>query len=176
MACAGSLPMIAYPEPRNTSPASPRCGFTRATAASRDSRMISQFRRPTRQVWSKPRMSHKVPDSLIKAVEPYVYGRYSSIPALYGLARHVVEHGIPGDYIECGVARGGSAAIVGAALADEDRRLWLYDSFEGLPEPTPEDGAYAADFVGEYRGSIADVHGVMDRAGVPLSKIETIAG
>lgn len=59
---------------------------------------------------------------------------------------HVLEHKIPGDFIETGVWRGGACIYMRAilkALAVNDRTVWVADSFEGLPEPNPE--RYAAD-------------------------------
>jgi O-methyltransferase len=48
---------------------------------------------------------------------------------------------IPGDLVECGVWRGGASILMRGVLAaygDETRRVWLADSFEGLPVPDPE--------------------------------------
>jgi O-methyltransferase len=53
---------------------------------------------------------------------------------------------VPGDFIETGVWRGGTTILmraVLAALGDEERRVWVADSFEGLPVPDAE--AYPAD-------------------------------
>ncbi len=48
---------------------------------------------------------------------------------------------VPGDLVEAGVWRGGSAIMMRATLAvqgDRHRRVWLADSFAGLPPPDPE--------------------------------------
>jgi O-methyltransferase len=53
----------------------------------------------------------------------------------------VLRRGIPGDLIETGVWRGGSVIFMRAVLAaygDLDRRVWVADSFQGLPPPDPE--------------------------------------
>jgi O-methyltransferase len=58
----------------------------------------------------------------------------------------VLAEDIPGDLIECGVWRGGACILMRAVLAayrDEDRCVWLADSFEGVPPPDPEN--YSAD-------------------------------
>ncbi|MGH9279487.1 MAG: TylF/MycF/NovP-related O-methyltransferase [Acidimicrobiales bacterium] len=50
----------------------------------------------------------------------------------------VVRRDVPGDVIETGVWRGGSSIFmraVLAALGDTQRRVWVADSFEGLPAP-----------------------------------------
>jgi hypothetical protein len=52
----------------------------------------------------------------------------------------VLEHGIPGDLVEAGVWRGGAAIFMRAVLAafrETGRRVWLADSFQGLPQPDP---------------------------------------
>ena len=53
----------------------------------------------------------------------------------------VLDRGIPGDFIETGVWRGGSTIFMRAALKSRgitDRCVWVADSFEGLPPPNPE--------------------------------------
>jgi hypothetical protein len=55
-------------------------------------------------------------------------------------ARAIVD-GIPGDLVETGVWRGGTAIYLRAilaALGDEHRQVWACDSFEGLPEADAE--------------------------------------
>lgn len=55
-------------------------------------------------------------------------------------ARAIVD-GVPGDLVETGVWRGGTAIYLRAILAalhDEHRRVWACDSFEGLPEADAE--------------------------------------
>jgi O-methyltransferase len=50
----------------------------------------------------------------------------------------VLRDGVRGDFIEAGVWRGGTGIFMKAILAargDGERRVWLADSFQGLPEP-----------------------------------------
>src|SRR5438067_4280305 len=52
-----------------------------------------------------------------------------------------LRDGIPGDFVETGVWRGGCGILMRAVLVatgDESRRVWLFDSFEGLPKPDVE--------------------------------------
>ena len=52
----------------------------------------------------------------------------------------VVADGVPGDLLEAGVWRGGSAIFMRAlleVLGDGTRLVWAADSFEGLPPPDP---------------------------------------
>jgi len=58
----------------------------------------------------------------------------------------VLREGVEGDFIETGVWRGGACIFMRAALAAygiEDRRVFVADSFEGLPKPDAE--KYPAD-------------------------------
>src|SRR5579871_466208 len=55
--------------------------------------------------------------------------------------RDVVGRGVPGDFIETGVWRGGATIFMRAmlrVLGVTDRTVWVADSFEGLPEPDGE--------------------------------------
>jgi O-methyltransferase len=55
--------------------------------------------------------------------------------------RHVAEREIAGDFVECGVWRGGNsilAADVFRSLAS-GRSVWLFDTFAGMTEPTAAD-------------------------------------
>ena len=51
-----------------------------------------------------------------------------------------IEDGVPGDVIEAGAWRGGTAIFMRAVLAaygDASRTVWVADSFQGLPKPDP---------------------------------------
>jgi O-methyltransferase len=57
-----------------------------------------------------------------------------------------VRDAIPGDFIETGVWRGGATILMRGvleAMGDTQRRVWVADSFEGLPVPDAE--RYPAD-------------------------------
>ena len=51
--------------------------------------------------------------------------------------RFVIGNAVVGDFIECGVWRGGSSVFARAvlkALNNTDKHVWLADSFQGLPK------------------------------------------
>jgi len=72
---------------------------------------------------------------------------------LYRGVKYVVENRIPGDFVECGCALGGSAALMALTLyhLGASRSLWLFDTFEGLPAPTAQDPDF--EFANLYTGS-----------------------
>jgi hypothetical protein len=56
-------------------------------------------------------------------------------------ATRAVTEGVPGDFVETGVWRGGTVALLRAVLdatGDTSRLVWACDSFEGLPPPDAE--------------------------------------
>jgi hypothetical protein len=57
-----------------------------------------------------------------------------------------LDDGIPGQFVECGVWRGGVAFLIAQLLKwnAATRRVFLCDSFEGLPPPEAIDGSAAA--------------------------------
>jgi O-methyltransferase len=58
----------------------------------------------------------------------------------------VLAQNVPGDFIETGVWRGGACILMRAVLKAwnvGDRNVWVADSFEGLPPPSPD--KYPAD-------------------------------
>jgi len=81
----------------------------------------------------------------IHSIMPYTLVGIGGLEATYRLATMMNDKGIPGDYVELGVAKGGCAALMGKTTFDKsrrqsiERRLRLFDSFEGLPEPTEND-------------------------------------
>jgi hypothetical protein len=48
---------------------------------------------------------------------------------------------VPGDIVECGIGRGTSFLLMAHVVHARqlNRALWGFDSFQGFPEPTPED-------------------------------------
>jgi O-methyltransferase len=74
----------------------------------------------------------------------------------YDAIRVVDAEGIPGDVVECGVWNGGCVGVM--ALAHEHgkpatgRTFHLFDSFEGLPQPTEKD----VDVVNDFRAQNPD--------------------
>lgn len=62
----------------------------------------------------------------------------------------MISKGIPGDFVETGVWRGGACIMMQAVLRTYDetneRRVWVADSFAGLPPPNPKYPADAQDW------------------------------
>jgi hypothetical protein len=60
--------------------------------------------------------------------------------------RACLEENIPGAFVECGVWRGGTSFFMAHLLREagaSDRKVWLFDSFEGIQPPEGIDGPAA---------------------------------
>jgi len=76
----------------------------------------------------------------------------------------ILSHEIPGDLIETGVWRGGAAIFMRAVLkayGDEQRHVWLADSFQGLPKPD----------VKKYPADARDTLWKVARLAVPIAEV-----
>jgi hypothetical protein len=78
-------------------------------------------------------------NDIITLASPYSCIQPECLQELYDLVAGIQ---VPGAVVECGVANGGTAAVIWSA-AGKERDLWLFDSFEGLPRPTVPDGGRA---------------------------------
>ncbi len=74
-------------------------------------------------------------------VKAYTMNSAEQIVAVRRAVNHAIRNEIPGAMVECGVWRGGIAAI----LAGSGRETWLYDTFCGLPEKGQHDGTMGSD-------------------------------
>jgi hypothetical protein len=79
---------------------------------------------------------------ILRRVKPRTMTEHGKLFGLVEATRYVVRRGIPGDIVECGVWRGGSMQAVALTLMEQgvtDRRLHLFDTFEGMPPPSEKD-------------------------------------
>jgi hypothetical protein len=78
---------------------------------------------------------------------------------LYIATRYIVEADIAGDVVECGVWKGGSAMVSASTLltlGDTSRSLYLYDTYEGMPESSEMDITYHGQSAEELRTRLHD--------------------
>lgn len=114
--------------------------------------------------------------------------------ALYSATRYIVDNELAGDFVECGVWRGGSVMLMASTLlrlGDTSRELWLYDTFGGMTTPGAEDvqamsGRAAADILRERERTLDDpfwgiaARDVVERnlrnTGYPFERFRVIEG
>jgi len=95
-----------------------------------------------RRAW---RQFHDVPadvKAIAKAAKPWTMTSWDKLFGLIAATQYISRHQIEGSVVECGVWRGGSMHAIARALhaaGDVDRDLYLFDTFEGMPEPDEVD-------------------------------------
>lgn len=83
-----------------------------------------------------------------------------------------------GSFVECGIWRGGCLAVMASLAAAEGkgRKVYGFDSFEGLPELTTEDEGHGEQFVGLCDATMHDVQETFRTWGVPMDDTTLVPG
>jgi O-methyltransferase len=79
---------------------------------------------------------------VMRAVEAFTMTSRERLFGLISAVRYLAANRISGSFVECGVWRGGSmmaAALTLVELADTNRDLFLFDTFDGMSAPTDKD-------------------------------------
>jgi len=98
-------------------------------------------------------------------------------------AEHVINNNVPGDFIETGVWRGGATIFMRAILKAygvTERRVWVADSFEGLPPPDstlfPRDTGSPFHTYRELAVSLEQVKSNFERYGLLDEQVQFVKG
>ena len=115
-------------------------------------------------------------EEFLRGVAQSAFSNVNTLRASYLMARDVVARDIPGDFVECGVAAGANAAMLGRTLQEtgptyRNRKLHLFDTFSGVPAPSAEDTEWiaAGHPVGTSACSLERVADNMRQWGIPSS-------
>ncbi len=79
---------------------------------------------------------------IIRKVKEFTLTSPERIVSLINSVKYIIANKILGDFVECGVWRGGSMMVVALTLMElgiSDRHLYLYDTYEGMSAPSKED-------------------------------------
>lgn len=91
---------------------------------------------------------------------------------------------IEGDVCEFGVAQGRTSALLGQEIIKTDKKLWLFDSFKGLPQPSAKDelkdDIFHLGAIEKYKGKmccgISMVKGELKRISFPEYRAMIVPG
>lgn len=127
--------------------------------------------------------------AIIREVRPFTMTSVERIYALIQAVRYISANRIEGSIVECGVWKGGSMAAVARTLLqvhDTERDLYLFDTFEGMSEPTGNDidyeGHNACDVMRKNPGykcadaPLESVRKVLYETGYPKDNIHFVQG
>ena len=126
---------------------------------------------------------------IVREVSPWTMTSSERVYALIQAVKYISSSEVPGAIVECGVWKGGGMAAAARILLreqDPERELYLFDTFEGMCEPTPPDrdrkGKQASDILREMPSSRCDdaplesVKKVLYDTGYPKAKIHFVQG
>jgi len=80
--------------------------------------------------------------AIVDLARPYTMTSVPRLVALIDAVRYCVERQVAGAFVECGVWRGGSVMAMIRTLHElgqDDRDIYLFDTFEGMTAPTDKD-------------------------------------
>ena len=98
----------------------------------------------------------------IKDCEKFTLTPVERLIAIEDAIEYLERQKIEGDIVECGVWRGGSSMMIAKSLmrhGNQSRNLYLYDTYEGMSEPTVHDvSLHGAAATKKYDSTIKDNH------------------
>lgn len=141
-------------------------------------KMIGRLGYELRKMEDRPRLGYDREDeaaAAIKKIRPYTMLPVERLITLYQQAAHCETAGLHGDFVECGVWKGGSVALMALANMEHGaarRNIHLFDSFTDICEPDQAvDGERAVREVkawgksGGVDGALTPVAGFYDSMG-----------
>jgi O-methyltransferase len=125
--------------------------------------------------------------------KPYTMTSIERMYALYSSTDYVLKNNIEGDFVECGVWRGGSAMLLAMMLNNRNitnRKIHLFDTFEGMTAPSSFDFSFSGenatellskntDESGKPAWCLADINDVknnMQKTGFPSDNLVYVKG
>jgi hypothetical protein len=87
-------------------------------------------------------ISDKEFQGIFHLIRPFTMLSEERLYSIFSLAKRVCIENITGDFVECGVAAGGSTVLLAYLIkkySKNTRYLYAFDSFDGMPEPTEYD-------------------------------------
>ncbi len=114
-------------------------------------------------------------EDLTQAISNYTLLDKKRIISLWNLINDINFRGIKGDIVECGCSKGGSSAVLRMGMG-RNRKLWIYDSFQGMPETREIDGDEAKKYIGSCDASVKDVLEILSVTGAVEEEFVIIEG
>jgi predicted O-methyltransferase YrrM len=133
-------------------------------------------------------------DAIWEKVSPFTMTSPERGFALWTAVRGVVQAGLSGAFVECGVWKGGSAMLIALTLLQcgvRDREIFLFDTFEGMTPPGSQDldlhGEHATALMAGSSGTVVaelvkaaagidGVHAAMASTGYDMRLVRLVKG
>jgi len=114
-------------------------------------------------------------NQLYEIITDYTLLDVERIRSPWKLIKDVGSRGTKGDIVECGRYKGGSSAVLRMGMGP-NRQLWLYDSFQGMPETSEINGDEAKKYVDTYAASVEDVLRILTTTGAKTEEFLIMEG
>ena len=136
--------------------------------------------------------------AIIERALPYTMTGVMRLRAVIDSVRYCVRADVPGSFAECGVWRGGSVLAMICTLQElgvDNRDIYLYDTFEGMTEPTEHDRSVLDrpaletwreaeesgirawhEVFGPEAFNEGDVRGLLESSGYPEGRLHLVRG
>jgi len=98
---------------------------------------------------------------LYNQCKPYTMTSIERMYSLYQSLNYIFQNHIDGDFVECGVWKGGSSMMMALYLKEKgmiNRKVYLYDTFEGMNAPSELDKTFS----GENAKELLDIQDKAD--------------
>lgn len=126
---------------------------------------------------------------LYKKVKDYTLVPIERCYSLYQTVNYIIKNSIEGDLVECGVWKGGSSMLMAFTLLEagiSNRKIYLYDTFDGMTKPGEMDGQDEKDQWEREKvtdtlnnmcySPIEEVKANMNKTGYPAANIILVKG
>ncbi|MEM6528058.1 MAG: TylF/MycF/NovP-related O-methyltransferase [Chloroflexota bacterium] len=132
-------------------------------------------------VLQEPSAKRRRVAAIILTVKPwYTMVNARRLINLYDRVQDASANNIPGAIVECGSWNGGASALMATAARDSGdvRQSWVFDSFEGVPPPTEDDGNAEHDiyFDGLNKGTPENVRAIYTKLGGDVNNLHIVKG
>ena len=124
----------------------------------------------------------------------YTMTSLAQMYSLYSSMKYIINNGVKGDFVECGVWKGGSSMLMAIMLKKygiSTPKIYMYDTYEGMSEPTDADkdfeGKQADKLLAKNQenkednpywcySAIEEVRATMNSTGYPKENIVLVKG
>lgn len=113
---------------------------------------------------------------IIRAIRPYTMVGFRELRTIYRIANTAIHQNVPGAFVECGSASGGTGALLARIAKRDARHVWLFDSWKGMPQPRALDGEEAQLWSGRILGQEALVYEALQRVQADRDSVHVIKG
>jgi len=130
-------------------------------------------------ILSRALLGDNIDIATTKRLDVFAQRAYSTLPTIYNtyeLAAQAIKNGIPGDFVECGVAAGSQVAAMAFACQNLNiiKTIHLFDSFEGIPLASGNDTEQPGIGKIQHNTNVANLNELLISSNVTVCSLEQV--